>query len=70
MCICIQMCVEASTVFLNTYLLKQDLSVELRAPQLSALALQIALESYLSLPSTRIKDGHHAYLSFTWALGV
>lgn len=70
MCIRIQMCVEASIVFPNTYLLKQDLSVELRAHQLSALALQIVLESHLSLPSTRIKDGHHAYLSFTWVLGV
>lgn len=50
MCICIQMCVEASTVFLNTYLLKQNLSVELRAPQLSALTLQIVLR-ILSLPS-------------------
>lgn len=42
---------EASNVFLNTYLLKQDLSIELRAHQLSTLAIQIILESYHFLPS-------------------
>lgn len=56
--------------FLNTYLLKQDLSIELRVHQLSTLAVQIILESYLFLPSARIKNGHHACLSFTWVLGM